>query len=205
MPFYKTIIAIQAPPGIDLQRALPFLERSGVVELPTSSVAYLDAGPEFHEKRLKRKLLFLRATLQALLNTAIRLGASASKSVSIIAARQSAPGGITMVRPGTEKRFLEGMVIDLLPGIGRRTATYLRHRGVTTIGKFSQLPQTAAVQLFGISGIVLREFSQGADPREVLPQRPRRPHLKGRRSLLTLFARENPPRSLRPAPLFGLR
>lgn len=183
-----TIIAIQAPLGADLSPALPYLQRAGTVELRTGSVAYLDAGTDVNTRRLRRKLFLLRSTLQALLRVTIRIGASSSKSVSLIAARQCAPGGITIVHPGDEPSFLNTMVIDLLPGIGRRTATYLRNRGVTTIGKFARLPQTAAVQLFGVSGIILREFSRGADPREVLPANKQQPLALGRRSLFSLFA-----------------
>jgi DNA polymerase-4 len=183
----RTIIAIQAPAGADLSPALPYLERSGTVEFRWPSVAYVDAGPAVSTKRLHRKLVFIRATLQSLLHVPVRIGAGSSKLISLIAARQSASGGLTMVAPDTEASFLDRVVIDLLPGIGRRTAAYLRNRGVATIGTFARLPQTAAVQLFGVSGIILREFSRGTDPREVMPTTIKPRLISGRRSLVSLF------------------
>jgi len=186
MPPRKTIITLIAPPGTDFSPVLPYLQRSGVVEIQNSSL-HIDAGLDESAKRLRKKLLLIRATVQAILEIHVRVGAASSKSVSLIAARQAAPGGMVIVEYGQESTFLERVVIDLLPGIGRRTATYLRNRGVTTIGKFSRLPQVAAVQLFGVSGIILREFSKGLDPRDVLPSQPKLPVLTGRRSLFSLF------------------
>ncbi|MBI4092837.1 MAG: hypothetical protein HY420_02835 [Candidatus Kerfeldbacteria bacterium] len=184
----RTIITIQAPAGADLSPALPYLDRAGDVEIRAPSLIYLNAGVSPSAKRLRRKLVLLRETVQALLNIHVRLGAASSKTVSLVAARHSPPGGLTIVPNGDEAKFLEAVVIDLLPGIGRRTATYLRNRGVNTIGKFARLPQTAAVQLFGLAGIILREFSRGADPRDVIPHSPP-PAIKiGRGSLLSLFA-----------------
>lgn len=187
-----TIIAIQAPPGTDLRPTLPYLERSAKVEFRVPSVIYLDASADVSAKRLHKKLCLLRGMVESLLNIHVRIGAGSSKTVALVAARQASPGGITIVPPGDEAAFFERVVIDLLPGIGRRTAAYLRRRGVTTIGKFARLPQTAAIQLFGISGIVLREFSKGADPREVLPHEHKRRPLTGRRSLLSLFSSGGP-------------
>lgn len=186
----RTIIAIQAPLGADLSPALPYLERTGVVEFRWPSLAYIDAGSTTTAKRLHRKLVFIRAALQSLLRVPVRMGAGSSKLISLIAARQSGPGGLSVVAPGGESDFLDRVVIDLLPGIGRRTAAYLRNRGVATIGKFARLPQTAAVQLFGVSGIILREFSRGADPREVQPTTKPRP-VGGRRPLLSLFSQRS--------------
>lgn len=133
----RTIIAIQAPAGADLSPALSYLERAGKLEFRFPSVAYLDAGPAISAKRLHKKLVLLRAAVQALLSVPVRMGVGSSKLVSLIAARQSAPGGMTAVPAGEETAFLDKVVIDLLPGIGRRTATYLRNRGIETIGKFS--------------------------------------------------------------------
>lgn len=186
---HRIIIAIQAPAGADLTPVLPYLERTGTVEFRQPSLLYLDAGYEPDVKRLRRKLLLLRATVQTMLQVPIRIGAATTKVVCLIAARQSPRGGMTIVVPGEEQSFLEQTVIDLLPGIGRRTATYLRNRGVTTIGKFGQLPQTAAVRLFGLSGLVLREYSRGADPRDLIPTdgRGKQPVAIGRQSLFSMF------------------
>jgi len=39
--------------------------------------------------------------------------------------------------------------IEMLPGIGRRTAKVLRSLHVTTVGQFKQLPERVLIDLFG--------------------------------------------------------
>lgn len=187
MTIPRTIIAIQAPRHTDCNATLPFLSKIGVVELKPSSLIFIDAGPFIGAKRLRSKLVMLRAALRTMLGVPVRIGAGSNKTVSMIAARRVLPDGILIVAEGREEAFLDRTVIDLLPGIGRRTATYLKNRGIRTIGHFKQLPQYAAVRLFGVSGVVLHEYSRGSDPREVIPTSLTRYDLKGRQSLLSLF------------------
>ncbi len=187
MTVVRTIIAIQAPRNTDCNPALPFLTKIGVVELKPPSLIFIDAGPFIGARRLRSKLIMLRSALRTMLGTPVRIGAGSNKTVSMIAARRVLPDGILIVAKGREDSFLSRTAIDLLPGIGRRTATYLKNRGIRTIGKFNQLPQHAAVRLFGISGVVLHEYSRGSDPREVIPTTLARPKIRGRQSLLSLF------------------
>jgi nucleotidyltransferase/DNA polymerase involved in DNA repair len=183
----RTIIAIQAPRTADFTPLLPYLERLGALELRLPSVVYIDAGRHVQGDRLRKKLVVLRSAMQAMLGVSIRIGAASSKAVSLIAARSSLPGGVTIVHPGNESTFLNPIVIELLPGIGRRTATYLRNRGIRTIGQFRKLPQHAAVRLFGTSGIVLHEYSGGSDPRQLIPSSTTYTPISGRQSLFSLF------------------
>ncbi len=187
-----TIIAIEAPQTADFTKLLPYLERIGTVELRPPSIMYIDAGAPLHPKLLRRKLIILRAAIQTMLGLSIRIGAASSKSVSLIAARTSPSGGITIVNRGEESEFLNPIVIDLLPGIGRRTSTYLRNRGIRTIGQFRKLPQYAAVKLFGTSGIVLHEYSGGSDPRQLMPSTMHHETVRGRQSLFSLFKPTSP-------------
>lgn len=41
--------------------------------------------------------------------------------------------------------------IQLLPGIGKRTAKVLRSLGILTVGQFKQLPESLLIELFGPS------------------------------------------------------
>jgi len=183
----RTIIAIQAPRSADFTPLLPYLERIGALELRLPSVVYIDAGKHQQDDRLRKKLVVLCSAIQTMLGACVRIGAASSKAVSLIAARSALPGGVTIVHPGDESAFLNPIVIELLPGIGRRTATYLRNRGIRTIGQFRKLPQHAAVRLFGMSGIVLHEYSGGSDPRQLIPSSSTYTPISGRQSLFSLF------------------
>ena len=183
----RTIITIQAHRTADFTALLPYLERLGTVELRPPSVVYIDAGANPQPDRLRKKLVVIRSAIHIMLGASVRIGAGSSKTVSLIAARSSLSGGITIVNHGNEGAFLNPIVIDLLPGIGRRTATYLRNRGIRTIGQFRRLPQYMAVKLFGISGIVLHEYSGGSDPRQLIPSLSQRTAVRERQSLFSLF------------------
>ena len=51
--------------------------------------------------------------------------------------------------------------IELLPGIGKRTAKVLRSIGIRTIGQFKQLPEGVLVELFGPSIKQLHHYVGG--------------------------------------------
>lgn len=182
----KAILCLQGPPGSDFHPIVPFLDRCGDIEYAGGSTLYLADRRGWSDHRWRRRLRLIRSTVQAAAKVPVRIGVAQSKSVSLIAARRSSPGGVTIVEPGREQDFLDRILIDLMPGLGRRSAAYLRNRGVMTIGAFARLPQIAAVRLFGRSGIILREYSLGRDPRDILPTAEQQP-VTGRRSLFSMF------------------
>ncbi|MBI2415834.1 MAG: hypothetical protein HYV33_04190 [Candidatus Kerfeldbacteria bacterium] len=51
--------------------------------------------------------------------------------------------------------------IELLPGIGRRTARVLRSLGIATIGQFKQLPERVLIELFGPSIRLVHSYVHG--------------------------------------------
>ncbi len=51
--------------------------------------------------------------------------------------------------------------IEMLPGIGRRTAKILRSWRITTIGQFKQLPERILVEIFGPSILPLSAMVHG--------------------------------------------
>ena len=62
-----------------------------------------------------------------------------SKVVCKIASDRRKPGGITVVPPGTEARFLAPLAVRLLPGVGPRAEERLVARGIETIGGLAAL------------------------------------------------------------------
>ena len=51
--------------------------------------------------------------------------------------------------------------IDLLPGIGKRTAKVLRSLEIRTIGEFKTMPEKVLVELFGPSIRQVHQYVQG--------------------------------------------
>jgi nucleotidyltransferase/DNA polymerase involved in DNA repair len=76
-----------------------------------------------------------------------------------------------LVRPGDEEAFLLPLDIDILPGIGPRSAELLRERGVRTIGDLRRCDDVWLRQVFGRRGPELRERAASIDHSPVTPQR----------------------------------
>ncbi len=96
------------------------------------------------------------------------LGVSTSKVVSKIASDRRKPGGITVVPPGTEARFLAPLPIRVLPGVGPRAEERLRGRGIDTIGGLAALSDLELRGVLpGSVGALLRDRAQGIDPRDL--------------------------------------
>jgi DNA polymerase-4 len=146
-----------------IEEIVPRLERTGVDE------GYLDLGT------VARDFTRARAVASAI-QTAVRgktsltcsLGASTSKIVCKIASDRRKPGGITVVPPGHEARFLAPLAIRLLPGVGPRAEERLRRAGIDTIGGLAGLDDAALRTLLpGSLGPLLRDRARGVDPRDL--------------------------------------
>ena len=142
---------------------VPRIERTGIDE------GYLDIGTVADD--------FTRArAIASAVQTAVRgrtsltcsLGVSTSKVVCKIASDRRKPGGITVVPPGTEARFLAPLPVRLLPGVGPRAEARLHAAGVETIGAIATLPDAELRTLLpGTLGPLLRNRAQGIDLRDL--------------------------------------
>jgi DNA polymerase-4 len=146
-----------------IEEIVPRIERTGVDE------GYLDLGT------VARDFTRARAVASAI-QTAVRgktsltcsLGVSTSKVVCKIASDRRKPGGITVVPPGHEARFLAPLAIRLLPGVGPRAEERLRRAGIDTIGGLAALDdETLRTLLPGSLGPLLRDRARGVDPRDL--------------------------------------
>ncbi|MGI8887225.1 MAG: hypothetical protein ACR2G9_09970 [Gaiellaceae bacterium] len=91
---------------------------------------------------------------------------SASKVVSKIASDRRKPGGITVVPPGHEARFLAPLKVRLLPGVGPRAEERLGRAGIDTIGGLAALADAELRTLLpGSVGLLLRDRARGIDAR----------------------------------------
>jgi DNA polymerase IV len=96
------------------------------------------------------------------------LGVSTSKVVCKIASDRRKPGGITVVPPGTEARFLAPLPVRVLPGVGPRAEERLRGAGRETIGGLAALSDAELAALLpGSVGPLLRDRARGIDPRDL--------------------------------------
>jgi DNA polymerase IV len=85
-----------------------------------------------------------------------------------VASDRRKPGGITVVPPGKEARFLAPFPVRTLPGVGPKAEIRLAAAGVKTIGDLAALGDgELRVVLPGTAGPLLRDRARGIDPRDL--------------------------------------
>lgn len=74
------------------------------------------------------------------------------------------PQMITVIEPGSEGKFLSPLDVQALWGVGPKTATQLRGKGVDTIGKIAKMSDAELKGIFGSHAESMRRRAQGIDP-----------------------------------------
>ncbi|HEY62383.1 MAG TPA: DNA polymerase IV [Anaerolineae bacterium] len=73
------------------------------------------------------------------------------------------PNAMTIVPPGTEADFLAPLPVEMLWGVGPKTAERLERIGVITIGDLAQIPEIELANIFGKHGWDLARRAKGID------------------------------------------
>ena len=142
---------------------VPRIERTGIDE------GYLDLATVAQDfSRARAVASAIQTSVRATTSLTCSLGVSTSKVVCKIASDRRKPGGITLVPPGREARFLAPLPVRLLPGVGPRAEERLARAGIDTIGGLAALADTELkAVLSGSVGVVLRDRARGIDPRDL--------------------------------------
>jgi DNA polymerase IV len=140
---------------------VPSVERTGLDE------GYLDIGEVADDFLGARKIAeAVQTAVGAATSLTCSLGVSTSKVVAKIASDHRKPGGVTVVPPGSEARFLAPFDVRRLPGIGPKAEQRLVAAGVQKIGALATLGDQELRRLLpGSVGRVLRDRARGIDPR----------------------------------------
>jgi DNA polymerase-4 len=142
---------------------VPRIERTGIDE------GYLDLATVVSDfSRARAVASAIQTSIRATTSLSCSLGVSTSKVVSKIASDRRKPGGITVVPPRQEARFLAPLAVRLLPGVGPRAEERLTRAGIETIGGLAALADTELKAVLpGSVGVVLRDRARGIDPRDL--------------------------------------
>ena len=101
----------------------------------------------------------------------VSVGASTTKYVAKVASDSRKPDGLTLVEPDEVIAFLHPLPIDRLWGVGPRTRSRLRARGLDTIGDVAATPLVDLERWFGNLGSHIHALAHGRDDRAVIPER----------------------------------
>ena len=146
-----------------IEEVVPRVERTGIDE------GYLDLGTVAADfTRARAVASAIQTAVRAKTSLTCSLGIGTSKVVCKIASDRRKPGGITVVPPGTEARFLAPLAVRLLPGVGPRAEARLRVARVDTLGALAALGDAELRSLLpGTVGAMLRDRARGIDPRDL--------------------------------------
>jgi DNA polymerase-4 len=142
---------------------VPRIERTGIDE------GYLDLATVAEDfSRARAVASAIQTSVRATTSLTCSFGVSTSKVVCKIASDRRKPGGITVVPPGREARFLAPLPVRLLPGVGPRAEERLARAGIATIGGLAALADAELKAVLpGSVGVVLRDRARGIDPRDL--------------------------------------
>jgi len=142
---------------------VPRIERTGLDE------GYLDLGTVASSFAAARAVASaVQTSVRAKTSLTCSLGVGTSKVVCKIASDRRKPGGITVVPPGTEARFLGPLPVRVLPGVGPRAEEKLKRSEIETIGGLAALDDAQLRSLLpGAVGRLLRDRARGVDPRDL--------------------------------------
>ena len=101
----------------------------------------------------------------------VSVGVSATKYVAKVASDRRKPDGLTVVGPEEVTEFLYPLPVDRLWGVGARTCSRLRARGLATIGDVAATPLDDLERWFGSLGAHVHALAHGCDDRAVIPER----------------------------------
>jgi DNA polymerase-4 len=151
-------------------------ELSPSVEQISIDEAFVDISgltepPEYIARRLQAKIrdeLGLPCSIGIASN---KLVAKIATEVGKKAAKGSGPPcGLTIVPAGEEAGFLAPLPIEMLWGVGPKTAAKLAGRGIHTIGDLARWPESNLIHSFGENGRDLARRARGEDERMIVTE-----------------------------------
>jgi DNA polymerase IV len=140
---------------------VPTVEQTGLDE------GYLDmseVAADFLEARVVAEAV--QTAVRAATSLTCSLGVAPCKVAAKVGSDARKPGGLLVVVPGQEARFLAPFDVRRLPGVGPKAEARLRPAGVETVGALAALDDADLRRLLpGSVGRVLRDRARGIDPR----------------------------------------
>lgn len=174
MPMFQALRlcpqAIRLPGRHDLygaysRRVMAILEDSApVVEQLSIDEAFLDVtGCELISGTAPVIARRIQERVLADVGLPCSLGVATNKTVAKIATDSGKPNGLVVVPPGTEAEFLAPFIVEVIPGVGKKTAARLHALGVRSVRQLAHLPLARLRDEFGAHGEQLHGLARGLD------------------------------------------
>jgi DNA polymerase-4 len=168
-----------------LRDVTPDFEQISVDEAFLNVTGLLET-PELLARRLQKEIRDNLGLPSSIGIAANKLVAKIATEVGKKAGRgDSPPFGLTIVPAGEERAFLAALPMEMLWGVGPKTASKLSALGMRTIGDIAAWPEANLEEMFGEYGQELARRARGEDDRMVVTE-----HEAKSMSQETTFARD---------------
>ena len=139
------------------------------VEAMSIDEAFLDVGGLWRiagtPVDIARKL---RADVRERVGLAITVGVARTKFLAKVASAVAKPDGLLVIDPDREREFLHPLPVERLWGVGEKTSTKLRDRGISTVAEVAALDRETLIAMLGrASGGHIHALANLHDPRPV--------------------------------------
>ena len=154
-----------------LQNVTPLLEQISVDEA-FLDVSDLPDDPEVIGKRLQTQIRDEAGLSSSVGIATNKLVAKIANDVGKKAAQRGiSPFALTFVSAGQEASFLSPLPVEMLWGVGPKTAQKLADTGIYTIGEIAKQPEKEMLRRFGKHGRDLSLHARGIDTRPIVTER----------------------------------
>ncbi len=113
----------------------------------------------------------IRTLVSEQLNITCSVGIGASKLIAKLASTHIKPDGIIVIPRGTQVDFVQALPIGALPGVGGKTSSMLRARGIETVCDLARTDPGVVRYWLGNVGSHLHNLAWARDASAVQPER----------------------------------
>ena len=146
-----------------------------LVEPLSLDEAYLDVTENAWGETLGRSVAErLKREIKAATGLTASAGVAPNKFLAKIASGWKKPDGLTVIAPERVEKFLQGLPVDALWGVGPVTAARLRERGIDKLVDVRTADPEVLRDAVGSGADWLRRLADGIDDREVEPDSERK-------------------------------
>ena len=150
-----------------------FKEVTPLVEGLSLDEAYLDVTENsFNEPLGVNVARRIKDRIKEVTHLTASAGVAPNKFLAKIASGWKKPDGLTVVAPERIEKFLQGLPVDALWGVGPVTAARLRERGIEKLTDVRARSVEELTDIVGMHAEWLLDLAHGRDDRPVEPNRP---------------------------------
>jgi len=169
------------PPDFERYRAVSqqiraiFERHTPLVEPLSLDEAYLDVTHELTGiPTATETAQKIREEIREETNLTASAGVAPNKFLAKIASDWRKPDGMFVIKPHQVERFLVGLPVRKIPGVGKATEAVLHEMQIVTVGDILRFDEPQLIAHFGRWGTRLWQLAHGIDESPVVPSRKRK-------------------------------